>query len=229
MKGLLFVGGRQPDPLTAQKIIGKYDVCVAADSGLDSAHQFGIKPDYVIGDMDSIRDKTLLNAFLPERIIEHPREKDCTDTELGLLLLDKLGVDEIILIGGSGGRLDHFLAVRSLFEMTVFPSVWISEETVAVACGKGSAYTGCKLDNLNTADPVSVFPFGFENHTCQTDGFYWKLETVLWDKNQFSLSNKSVSGKIQFVAVSGLFLVMFPLSGAIDLYPLVQRMPRIST
>jgi len=224
MKGLLCIGGRQPDPVLAVRIAGTNDICVAADSGLESALSLGIRPDYIVGDMDSISDRSLLAGFPEDRILIYPSDKDETDTELALrLLLDK-GVDEIVLVGGSGGRLDHILSLRALFERTAgIPSLWIDEETVTVACGTGSAYSGCDVQNLAATDPVSVFPAGASVHESSSEGFFWNPDSVSWDRNEYSLSNKSVTGSVRFFAEKGLFLLMFPLSATIEYTPIRKQ------
>jgi thiamine pyrophosphokinase len=50
----------------------------------------GFQPDLLIGDMDSIRPEHLVEAHASDaEIIEHPTDKDVTDTELALQLARK--------------------------------------------------------------------------------------------------------------------------------------------
>ncbi|WPR01240.1 thiamine diphosphokinase, partial [Treponema pallidum] len=65
-----------------QYYLPAYDLLIAADSGLDTALQFGLVPDFVIGDMDSVKDNLFIQACDKTRTHLFPRDKDFTDTEL---------------------------------------------------------------------------------------------------------------------------------------------------
>ena len=83
----------------------KYDIVIAADSGYLSAAKLNITPDIIVGDFDS--------SALPHykaKIITAPAEKDETDTMLACTVATKRGVNAITIIGGTGGRADHFLS-----------------------------------------------------------------------------------------------------------------------
>lgn len=90
----------------------KTDLILCADSGLLQALHSGLVPHAVIGDMDSLDEAGYDRRNLPENIlwIQAPKEKDQTDTALCMEYALSQGCDEIIIIGGLGGRLDHTLA-----------------------------------------------------------------------------------------------------------------------
>ena len=111
MKGILFIGGKAPVYNLVKKEFEDAEIIIAADSGFDSAREMGIKPDIIIGDMDSIVNEKLLNEYSSDKILKFPKDKDETDTELGIKYLMDNNYDEIIIIGGGGGRMDHFLAI----------------------------------------------------------------------------------------------------------------------
>src|SRR5438105_1581018 len=84
---------------------------VAADSGVHLADGLDLHVDCVVGDMDSADPAAVDAAARAGATIErHPAEKDATDLELALLVAQRRGVDRVIIVGGAGGRLDHFLA-----------------------------------------------------------------------------------------------------------------------
>ena len=90
-----------------------YDVVIAADSGLYNARELGIVPGVVIGDFDSF------SGVLPEgvTVIRLPAHKDVTDTTAACdYASEKLGCESILVIGGTGGRLDHTIANISYLE-----------------------------------------------------------------------------------------------------------------
>lgn len=88
------------------------DMVICADSGLIPALQSGLIPHAVIGDMDSLEECGFDRSSMPESVlwIQSPKEKDMTDTALCMEYAVAQGCDELIIIGGLGGRLDHTLA-----------------------------------------------------------------------------------------------------------------------
>ena len=77
---------------------------VAADHGLEFLYKHGIKPDYIVGDFDSTS----------EEIVNYP-VKDASDTEIALRLCLNMGRKNIVILGGTGTRIDHIWAnVQSL-------------------------------------------------------------------------------------------------------------------
>ena len=93
------------------------DLIIAADSGYMTARRFGIKPDILLGDLDSLECSELSQGELDEmeKIIV-PRIKDDTDTQLAVDTAIERGAENICIIGGLGGRLDHTLSSVFLLE-----------------------------------------------------------------------------------------------------------------
>lgn len=212
MRGVIFTGGRQPDIHLVLPWINSHDFIIAADSGLVGAEKAGLIPDLLLGDMDSLPDPSMLDRYPDEKKRIWPVDKDFTDTELALSVMIEKGIDEIILVGGSGGRMDHFFALYSLFNKQVFPALWIGEESVIVTVGSGTPSMKACIDGLVSTDPVSVFPVGKEIHSCAGFGFHWPIDNLDWDSLTFSLSNRSDSGSLEFHAHTGRFLLIIPLS-----------------
>jgi thiamine pyrophosphokinase len=106
----VIIGGgplRAPDDATARR----FDVVVAADSGLDVALAAGLHPTHLVGDLDSISSAgSEWAAAHGVPIEQHPADKDATDTALALDRARRLGATEIVLFGGIGiDRFDHLL------------------------------------------------------------------------------------------------------------------------
>ncbi|MBW3548570.1 MAG: thiamine diphosphokinase [Actinobacteria bacterium] len=84
---------------------------IAADSGLDQAAILGLHVDLAVGDFDSLAPAALEAAMAAGcRVERHPAAKDHTDLELGLRAALEHGCRRVVVVGGYGGRLDHFLA-----------------------------------------------------------------------------------------------------------------------
>ena len=111
----IYIGGEIfPDGIVERPCDG--DLVIAADSGYNNAKALGVCVKILLGDMDSIGD---IFDSVPENveIIKMPPEKDDTDTSLAIKLALKQGCDNIIIIGGLSGRLDHTMANLSMLQM----------------------------------------------------------------------------------------------------------------
>lgn len=90
---------------------------VAADHGLQFLYQHGIMPDYIVGDFDSTPDD-IVNYYRNETkvpIRQFNPVKDASDTEIALRLCLNMGRKQIVILGGTGTRIDHIWAnVQSL-------------------------------------------------------------------------------------------------------------------
>lgn len=84
---------------------------VAADSGLHLAPDLGLRVDLVVGDLDSADAAALAAAEAAgARVERHPAAKDETDLELALAAAAAHGCTDVLVLGITGGRLDHLLA-----------------------------------------------------------------------------------------------------------------------
>ena len=107
------------------------DYVIAADRGYDSLMAYGVTPDLVVGDFDSLgRTPSHPN------VIQLPAEKDVTDMVYALRKGLELGYRRFVLLGGVGGRLEHTLAnLQALAWLTTQGArgVLAGEGTVATA------------------------------------------------------------------------------------------------
>lgn len=159
------------------------DYVIAADRGYDSLMAFGVQPDLVVGDFDSL-------GHTPSHpnVIQLPAEKDDTDMIFALRKGLELGYRRFVLLGGVGGRVEHTYANLQLLDWLTTQGAQgflAGEKTAATAlrngelvfpqnmsgylsvfCNSGSA-EGVTLENLKF--PLSdhtltgTFPLGVSN------------------------------------------------------------------
>ncbi len=89
-----------------------FDKIIAVDGGLAALSQLNLKPDAVVGDFDTVEESVLseYRNFSGDITWDiHKPEKDETDTELALCTAMNLGCTDLVLLGATGGRLDHFM------------------------------------------------------------------------------------------------------------------------
>lgn len=107
-----------PDPALVAEALGGRSPSrvVAADSGAEVAHGLGWPVDLVVGDLDSVGAEALARVEAEGgRVERHPPAKDETDLDLALRAAAAQAPGaEVLVVGGSAGRLDHLLGVLLL-------------------------------------------------------------------------------------------------------------------
>ena len=183
---VIFAGGR----ISAESIeIPENAYLICADRGVLTAEKLGLKPDYIVGDFDSL-------GYVPqyEGTETHPCQKDDTDTMLAVKHVCEKGFSDVLIYGALGGRLDHTIAnlqaLRYLAERGItgvlleennrvtmqnggtkccyskregwyFSLLSFSEECTGV-CVSGTEYP------LHNAVLTHRFPLGVSNHIQET-------------------------------------------------------------
>ena len=183
---------------------------MAADSGFDLARRLSLVPDLLVGDLDSLQDSREFRDFPAARILRYPPDKDETDAELGLNVLWQMQCEWVILAGGGGGRLDHLLALVSLFEREKTPSVWYtSGEQIQVVEG---TYT---LNNCRD-QTVSFFPLGDGATGMHSEGLRWPLDGLQWRRGDAGVSNICLEDRCTITVSTGRLLMVRALGGEED-------------
>lgn len=203
--GLLFTGGAGPKEAPEDLSLEGMTV-VAADSGVHLALSWGVEPDLVLGDMDSIRDKALLDRFEKERVLRYAAEKDYTDTELGLLALEERGVKETTIVGGGGGRLDHLLGIVALFDRDNYPRRWYTESDRVECIDRELLLEGLE------GETVSLFPVGLERCRMESEGLKWPLDQLSWVKGDAGISNLVVADRCRIRVTQGRIILVRSLA-----------------
>ncbi len=128
---------RSADYLT---LLNPDDVIIAADKGAEYVLEMGLLPAEVHGDFDSINAATLAELRIKGvPLITYPVAKDKTDLELIAEAAIGAGYENIVILGGWGGRIDHSLgslAVLAKIEKSGGKGVLLTpEEQVEIVDG----------------------------------------------------------------------------------------------
>ncbi len=185
MQAIIIASGRADDGGSWRQWIQGGDLVIGANGGAARALAWGLVPDLVIGDMDSLSDEE--RAELEARgcrFVVHPRAKDETDLELALTYAADLGAQEIIVLGALGGRLDHTLANVFLLALPVLEDLSVrivdgDEEALLAHGGQSVTLEG------EPGDLVSLLPLGGDAYGVTTKGLAWALQG---ERLQFGLS-----------------------------------------
>lgn len=163
------------DPVAGPLDLPDDAIVVAADGGWSLAAALGLDVDVVIGDMDSIEAADLDQARLSgARVERHSPDKNLTDLALALDTAIESGAEEITVVGGSGGRLDHLLANALLLGAGRYDGValrWLTGTEAVVPC---TAARPVRIQG-EPGDLVSLIPVGGIAQGVTTSGLRWAL------------------------------------------------------
>jgi thiamine pyrophosphokinase len=205
---LVFAGGDPPPPAVASHLAADALV-IAADSGLDHAVALGRRVDLVVGDLDSVDLDRLASARAAGATVEaHPRDKDQTDLELALDAALVRGARTVTVVGGAGGRLDHFLANLTVLASPRFTGArvdgWI-----------GAAHVSVVRDEVvlegRPGSLLTLVPLGGPAGGIRTDGLRYPLTDEDLDVGTTrGVSNEFVASSARIRVRTGTLLAIQP-------------------
>ncbi|NBK25686.1 MAG: thiamine diphosphokinase [Spirochaetia bacterium] len=204
-KAIIFTGGGAPASLS-KNILKDADLIIAADSGYDTAKLLGCTVDLCVGDFDS-------SHFVSEiEKLEHVRslrDKDESDTLLAIKSALARGIDEYVLVGGGGYRMDHLFTTFALFDSYLPPTYWYTAyETLVLVQGYH------RFENLSTSDTISFLPAGFSTSVVvNAKQLQWPLVNHRLTMQTLSLSNRPANTFVDVFVQGGKSLfVCFPVA-----------------
>ena len=181
-----------------------------------------LRPSFILGDMDSISDKGILGQFPDAKILEYDSYKDFTDTELSLKKAYEINPDaKIYLIGGNGGRPDHFLGILETFCSEHHPFAWLCGPQIIYYVANNEMLVAKNLIENDIISISRVFP-GSTDGLAKATGLEWGDECFR-NKGMPSISNRirktDTDSLVTVSAYDAPFLVFLPYSADVT----VQR------
>jgi len=204
---IIFANGELPDLNKARALSRKDDYIICADGGTRYALSLNLKPDLIIGDMDSTGREQLQNFQEAEVSIElFPHDKNETDLELAINRAIDLNPKQIIIVAALGGRLDQTLA-----NITLLTGPQLSAFDVRLDDGVEEIFL-CR-DQVQVhgqrGDIVSLIPWGQATSEVQTVNLKWPLrKETLYPHKTRGISNEMLGESASISIGSGsLFIV----------------------
>lgn len=218
MKTYIFLGG--PQELWPENILSEVKELrqetnkikvIGVDHGNLLLLNAGVVPDIAVGDYDSLHgdERKRLEASVADIRYAIP-EKDFTDSEMGLrVALDDLKSTEIMVIGATGGRLDHFLVnLFCVLKPELRPSLrkiyFQDRQNLIEFYGPGqhvineiAAYKYLAFVNLTAVTGFTIFDAKYPLADFKSD------YPVSWASNEF------VRAQIHFELTSGVLAVIY--------------------
>ncbi|HEY6532942.1 MAG TPA: thiamine diphosphokinase [Acidimicrobiales bacterium] len=211
---VVVTGGDPPDPELVDALGLPPDgerIVVAADSGVAHAVGLGLRIDVAVGDFDSV-DPALLATVEAEgsRVERYPVAKDATDLELALDTAVGLGAGRVVVLGGHGGRLDHFLANALVLAASKYDAVELealvgSAVVTVVRPGPGIRFSG------RPGQLVTILPVHGAAEGVRTEGLRFALhgETLIAGSTR-GVSNELAATEAAVALTGGAVLVVRP-------------------
>lgn len=207
MKGLVVSNGEINDLNQLKDISKSVDFIISVDGGTNYILKANIKPDLVVGDLDSI-EKDVLNKIKEENIqvLKFPSHKDYTDTELALKYLVDRKFEEIILMGVIGTRIDHTLAniylLYNLFQKGIKGMIINEKNTIYI--------TDNELEiEKEEGTFVSVIPINSSGAKVTLKGFLYETDRDDFHfSSTFGISNEIVERKGYIKVEEGICLIV---------------------
>ena len=204
---VIFANGELPELEKARSLLQKDDYVICADGGTRHALALELKPDLIIGDMDSAEKGQLQRLQEAGVSIElFPHDKNETDLELAIQRAVAMNPAQIIIVAGLGGRLDQTLA-----NITLLTETRLSKFDVRLDDGLEEVFV-CRdqVQLRGTAgDIFSLIPWGGAVSQVQTTNLKWALHReTLYPYRTRGISNEML-GESAFVSIgSGLLLIV---------------------
>jgi thiamine pyrophosphokinase len=172
---IIFANGNFDPAPKVDALLKKADLIIAADGGANHCAQFGIIPDVLLGDLDSIHPE-ILESYKTEgtAINRHPKRKDATDLELALDLAVEKGSRSVWLFGALGGRWDMSLANIMLAAGDKYKSLKTS--LLGQDCSMQVLHPATHIIIGEPGQKVSIIPLKGDAHGVTLSGFEYPLK-----------------------------------------------------
>jgi thiamine pyrophosphokinase len=201
------VGGHGAPDL--DRLLPENAYVIAADSGLHHALAHGRRVDLVVGDFDSVAGEALVaSSAVGARAVRYPTKKDETDLELAMNHAMEVEPARVVVIGGYGGRLDHFLANIALLASARYQSA-----RVEAHFDEGSVHVVRDETEIvgRPGNLVSLLPTHGPARGVRTVGLLYPLHgETLESGSSRGVSNQFVTDVATVQLERGVLLVVIP-------------------
>ena len=208
---VLVSGGELDEELTLGLLKQDENVYViGVDKGIEFLYSHNITPSYIVGDFDSTKQE--IADYYREQTNVPIREfnpvKDASDTEIAIRLAMTLGATEIIILGATGGRIDHLWAnVQSLtipFKAGIDAKILDKQNRISLIGGK------TVLKKSEAYGPYfSVFPLGKDVYGFSIQGAKYPLPNhTLTPYDSLCVSNQIEDEEVVIDFLSGVVILM---------------------
>lgn len=210
---IIFANGELPNIEKARALIRADDYIICADGGTRHALTLGLKPNLIVGDLDSVTHDELQKANA--KTIQYPRDKNETDLELALDHALERKPASILFIAALGNRLDQTLGNISLLTdsrlATLDCRLDDGVEEVFFCRGRSKAQSRAVSQGIEgrRGDIVSLIPWHDAVKGIRTNGLRWPLNNeTLYPEKTRGISNEMLDAVAEVSIKAGLLLII---------------------
>jgi len=109
----VIAGGDLPDGPLVKRIARSAEMVVCADGGARHARRLGIRPDLILGDLDSL--PPAVRRFFRGVTVRRVPDQESTDLEKALKHCISIGAVAAVVLGAIGDRIDHSAGALGCF------------------------------------------------------------------------------------------------------------------
>lgn len=193
----------------------KFDIIIAVDGGLSIADKANVKPNYIVGDFDTVNSILLYKYEKMEdvEIIRYKPEKDATDTGLAIQKAIKENSFSIHILGATGTRFDHTIAnillLQPASEVGIDAMIVNEKNRIRLLGYKRKKITLTKKDNIYKY--VSLIPLSEKVTGITTKGMKYNISNYDFylDKEiSMGVSNEIEDEVAEISVVNGKLLLI---------------------
>ena len=200
MKRCVIIGGGEvADSKFLTEYITENDFVICCDAGFIHAQKSGVTPHLIVGDFDS--------ADVPETNVETivlPCEKDDTDSFFAAKEGLRRGFTDFLLLGVTGGRLDHTFGAVSILEYLkkqgAFGQIVDKNTKIRVCTDNITINKDCRyfsVFSVGTAQNVTITGAKYNLNNAKIDSHY-----------QYGISNEVKDGFASVSVGQGTLIIM---------------------
>ena len=207
-KACIITGGRLDERFLAYYLDRHPgELRIVVDGALEATHRLGIKPDFIVGDFDTV-NHDLLEHYEKSIILRHPPEKDQTDTELAIETALCANCRELVFFGATGSRLDHSLGNIFLLENVLKQG--IKAEILNENNRLYLKNQGFTLNRNNTwGEFLSLLPLSETVEGVTLTGFKYPVEQLTFYRERtLGISNEITEEEARVEFSKGTFIVV---------------------
>ena len=207
---IIFANGELPNIEKARALIKADDYIICADGGTHHALALGLKPNLIIGDLDSVTDAELQKAYA--RVVQYPRDKNETDLELALDHALEQKPTSILIIAALGNRLDQTLGNISLLSDSRLSNLDCRLDNgveEVFFCRTSSSKRNQSQVEGRRGDIVSLIPWNGAVKGIRTNGLRWSLNNeTLYPNKTRGVSNEMLDAVAEVNIEAGVLLII---------------------
>jgi thiamine pyrophosphokinase len=210
-KCIILANGKPPakSVLSFLKTKG-YSVLICADGGANSARKINVLPNYIIGDLDSVTKDSLKYYAGKSQIIKIQRQND-TDVEKCIKYAIKKKLNDIVLTGVTGNRLDHtFCNLGIVIKFSHLANIRIISENSYLAPYEENVI-------LKSCSGETISLYGIDKKTkIKSEGLYYPLKNISLPFGiKESTSNVATGNEVKLRISGGVIFVIRDLKTVI--------------